>query len=183
MSSKPIKVAAVTGSLPVATVTPKLESSATFSPCRQYRYSLWRHWGDPASGYAMFVGLNPSTADETENDRTVNRCIEFAKAWGYAGLCMTNLFAIRTRWPSEMKKAAEPVGADNDQVLRTQAKNAGVVVAAWGVDGAYRGRDSEVLAMLPNLHYLKLTKDGHPGHPLYLLQTLKPQLLSSVAGK
>jgi hypothetical protein len=31
-----------------------------------------------------------------------------------------------------------------------------------------------VRKMLPELHYLRLTKDGHPGHPLYLPASLHP---------
>ena len=47
-------------------------------------------------------------------------------------------------------------------------------VAAWGAHGKYRGRDAQVRAMLPGLHYLRLTKDSHPGHPLYLPANLRP---------
>ncbi|NDP63754.1 MAG: DUF1643 domain-containing protein [Polaromonas sp.] len=155
-----------------------LRSDATFSSCRQYRYSLWRRWGDPAGGYAMFVGLNPSTADETMDDPTIRRCIGFAQDWGYAGLCMTNLFAFRATQPSVMKAAADPVGPDNDQALLCMAQGAGVIVAAWGVDGAHQGRGDAVRVMLPNLHFLKLTQAGHPSHPLYLPKILRPQPLS-----
>ena len=158
---------------------PARRSDATFSPCRQYRYSLWRHWGDPVGGYAMFVGLNPSTADETMDDPTIRRCIGFAKAWGYAGLCMTNLFAFRATQPADMKAAADPIGPDNNQTLLRMAQGAGVIVAAWGVDGAHLGRGDVVRGMLPNLHFLKLTQAGHPSHPLYLLKTLTPQPLPS----
>lgn len=45
------------------------ESGALFSPCRLYRYKLWRKWGDAPP--AVFVMLNPSTADEIDNDPTV----------------------------------------------------------------------------------------------------------------
>jgi len=38
----------------------------------------------------MIIGLNPSTADENENDPTITRCINFAKSWGYGGVCVTN---------------------------------------------------------------------------------------------
>lgn len=55
------------------------------------------------------------------------------------------------------------------------ARGAGVVVAAWGAHGTYKGRDQSVRLMVPDLHYLRLTKDGHPGHPLYLPADLKPQ--------
>jgi len=151
-----------------------MQNGATFSPDRLYRYDLWRTWIG-GEGYAMFVGLNPSTADETQDDPTIRRCIAFAKAWGYAGLCMTNLFAFRAKDPEEMKRAPDPVGVDNDPTLWDRAGDAGVVVAAWGVHGAYRARDQWVRAMLPRLHMLRLTKEGHPGHPLYLPKTLTPQ--------
>ena len=140
---------------------------AVLSPCRRYRYVLTREWA-AATGYAMFIGLNPSTADETQDDPTIRRCVAFAKAWGYSGLCMANLFAFRATDPKDMKATADPVGPDNDLWLKQSAAGAGIVVAAWGANGAYKGRDAEVLAMIDPLHCLKLTKDGCPGHPLYL---------------
>lgn len=150
-----------------------MERSADLSSCRTYRYALWRIWGGTA-GYAMFVGLNPSTADETEDDPTIRRCIAFARSWGYSGLCMTNLFAFRATQPADMRAAADPVGPDNDDWLRDAGSAAAVVVAAWGCHGVHQGRDAIVRALLPRLHYLRLTKDGHPGHPLYLPKTLRP---------
>jgi len=143
------------------------------SPCRTYRYTLWREWLG-GEGYALFIGLNPSTADEVEDDRTIRRCISFAQRWGYGALCMTNLFAFRTVSPEIMKAASDPVGPENNAHLVAAAAGASVVVAAWGVDGAFKGRDREVRALLPRLHYLQLTKDGHPSHPLYLPASLRP---------
>jgi hypothetical protein len=156
-----------------------MDSTATFSPCRLYRYTLWRNWGDllgSDKGYAMFIGLNPSTATETEDDPTIRRCIAFAKSWGYEGLCMCNLFAFRATDPSVMLAAADPTGPDNDKHLEDMAKGAGVVVAAWGTPGVHMGRADLVKKMVPNLHYLRLTKAGHPGHPLYLPGYLVPKL-------
>jgi len=151
-----------------------VESTATFSPCRTYRYSLWRRWGGPEQGYAVFVGLNPSTADEVEDDPTVRRCIQFAKDWGYGALCMTNIFAFRATDPAVMKAHPEPIGQDTDATLYELGKSAGVVVAAWGNHGSHLGRDRQVVALLPNLHCLKVTKAGQPSHPLYLSRALKP---------
>jgi hypothetical protein len=151
----------------------KAKVKTVFSPCRAYRYSLWREWSG-GNGYAMFVGLNPSTADEDQDDPTIRRCIAFAKSWGYSGLCMTNLFAFRATDPKDMKKADEPIGIDNNKHLITLANNAGIIIAAWGANGSYKARNEEVRSLLPVLHCLKLTKDGHPGHPLYLPRTLTP---------
>ncbi|OLP04488.1 DUF1643 domain-containing protein [Rhodoferax antarcticus] len=154
-------------------------STAAFSPCRRYRYSLWRDWSDLVAGgkgFAMFIGLNPSTADETEDDSTIRRCIAFAKSWGYDGLCMTNLFAFRSTDPSVMLAESDPVGRDNDQHLQDMAAKAGIVVAAWGTPGVHMGRADQVKKVIPSLHYLRLTKAGHPGHPLYLPGSLVPRL-------
>lgn len=157
-----------------------MKKSAVLSPCRRWRYSLTRDQSDqalPDCGYALFIGLNPSTADETEDDPTIRRCMRFASDWGFTGLVMTNLFAWRATDPADMKAAADPVGPDNDQHLVQLAQGAGVIVAAWGVHGTHLGRD-EVVKALPGiagrLHYLRLTKSGHPGHPLYLPASLVP---------
>ena len=170
-------------SRPVATDTAAkdielMKQSATLSPCRTFRYELWRRWTDSDSGsecrYAMFVGLNPSTADETRDDPTIRRCISFAQDWGYDALCMTNLFAFRATKPKDMRQHSDPIGPDNDDHLIRCAKSAGVIVAAWGVSGTYNGRDMQVRALLPNLHFLRLTARGHPSHPLYLPKSLTP---------
>lgn len=144
-----------------------------FSPDRVYRYTLWREWIG-GEGFAMFVGLNPSTADETQDDPTIRRCISFSKAWGYSGMCMTNLFAFRATNPKDMMLASDPIGPDNDYYLQALAAHAGVIVAAWGVGGTHKFRDISVRKMLRDMHFLALTKDGHPRHPLYLRKTLTP---------
>lgn len=87
-----------------------------FSPCREYRYTLYREWA-PGDKVVMFIGLNPSTADEVNNDPTVRRCINYAKQWGYTGMYMTNIFAYRATDPNVMKAHPEPVGAENDHYL------------------------------------------------------------------
>lgn len=154
--------------------TEAMKHGAEFSPCRRYRYALLRAW-QPEAGFAMFVGLNPSTADETTDDPTVRRCVAYAKAWGYGALCMMNLFAYRATQPADMLAQADPVGPESDTYLLRMAAQADVVVAAWGTHGAHLKRNDHVRFLLGGrLHYLRLTKDGHPGHPLYLPKNLKP---------
>lgn len=147
---------------------------AVFSSCGKYRYALFRVW-DSGPTRVMFVGLNPSTADATNDDPTIRRCVAFAKSWGYSGLFMTNLFAYRATAPREMLSAIDPVGSTNDLALTTLASVAKITVAAWGAHGTHRNRHIAVQAMIPNLHYLRLTKSGHPGHPLYLPGDLQPK--------
>lgn len=142
-------------------------------PEQEYRYTLWRVWGDEAN-FVQFVGLNPSTADETVDDPTIRRCVNFAKDWGYGALCMTNLFAYRATQPKDMKAAGDPVGPQNDLYLSEVSREAGLVIAAWGAHGGFLGRDLAVWHLIPEMKCLMLTKDGHPRHPLYLKADLKP---------
>lgn len=54
-----------------------MRNTAKLSKCRKYRYALWRTWHE-SKPYIMFVGLNPSTVDETIDDPTLTRCINYA---------------------------------------------------------------------------------------------------------
>jgi len=155
-----------------------MNKTATFSDDKAYRYTLWRTW-EPKRGYVMFIGLNPSTADEVYDDPTIRRCIGFAKSWGYGALCMTNLFAYRATKPKKLLEAVHPIGSKNNQVLTTYAIGASIVIAAWGIHGGLNDRDEEVKALIPCMHYLKLTNGGYPAHPLYLSKTLLPVLWKS----
>ncbi len=148
-------------------------TDAKFSDCRKYRFALWRNW-DESKPYAMFIGLNPSTADEIKNDPTISRCINYAKSWDYGGLCMTNLFAFRATEPTDMMAAIDPIGVGNDEWLVKLAGNAGIVVAAWGNNGNYLNRSKQVVELLQNLHCLKMNKSGEPTHPLYQKSNLQP---------
>ena len=74
-------------------------SGAVFSECKRYRYSLWRVW-NPDLPVCMFLMLNPSTADETTNDPTVERCQRRAVQMGYGGLHVGNIFAWRSTDPT-----------------------------------------------------------------------------------
>lgn len=160
-----------------------------FSPDRVYRYTLWREWDcdlltgtsddlPNASEYAMFIGLNPSTADETKNDPTIRKCIGFAKRWGYGALCMTNLFAFRATLPRDMKRHAAPAGEANHSHILKCASQAGIVVAAWGVNGIHQNQDLNIkqwmLSIGVQLKCLRKTKDGHPEHPLYVPYETQP---------
>lgn len=147
-------------------------SGATFSPCRKYRYALWRKWQQAprASMFAtgrlvMFIGLNPSTADETTDDQTIRRCVGFAKRFGYTGIVMCNAFGYRATAPRDMFAAGDPIGRDNDSTLLYWSKKASRVVAAWGVH-CPNSRAAEILKMLNRPVYcLGKTKLGHPRHP------------------
>jgi hypothetical protein len=146
-------------------------AGATFSACRRWRYLLWRRWDD-AKPAANFLMLNPSTADEQRLDPSCSRARDFAERWGYGALIVTNLFAWRATDPTLMKQVAEPVGGGNNRAILRAAREAGVVVCAWGNHGAHLGRAAIVAANLRGaglpLTALRITAQGQPAHPLYL---------------
>lgn len=146
-------------------------SEAVYSDCGFYRYSLTRVW-DPARRRVVFVMLNPSVADERKNDPTVGRCETRARAWGYGALRVVNIFAWRATDPRDLRRADLPEGPGNDAALLASVDWADLIVAAWGVHGAHRGRGALAANVLAKcgkpVHHLGLTKQGHPRHPLYL---------------
>lgn len=121
----------------------------------------------------LFIGLNPSTADHRVDDRTIRRCVRFARSWGFGELAVANLFALRTSSPNVLRCASDPVGPRNDGWLGRLISEADEVVLAWGDHGSYRQRDRVVLSMVERPCCLGLSKLGHPRHPLYLRATTK----------
>ena len=146
-------------------------STAVYSDCERYRYLLTRTW-DPAGPKALFVMLNPSTATETQNDPTVERCERRARALGFGAFRVTNIFAWRDTDPRKMRAADDPVGPENDAAIAQSAPWADRIICAWGAHGAHLDRGARVEALLRAtghpLHHLGLTKAGHPKHPLYI---------------
>jgi hypothetical protein len=154
-------------------------SIAVYSPCETYRYALTRVWGT-GTRRVVFVMLNPSTATEAQNDPTVERCERRARAWGYDGFGVANIFAFRATDPLVMRAVADPVGPENDAAILDLAEWAGDVVCAWGSHGVHLGRCAAVAAMLRGaghrLRHLGLTQGGQPKHPLYIGYQQQPAL-------
>lgn len=160
------------------------DSGAEFSEDRVYRYTLWRIW-DAALPQVAFIGLNPSTADETVNDPTIAGCIRRSKTNGYGGMWMLNLFAFRATDPKVMKAHPSPVGPDNDAKLLEVAHKVKTVVGCWGAHGDHTGlsklphsRSQQVIDLMNENGVMlwrydaPLTKNAQPRHPLYLKNDL-----------
>jgi hypothetical protein len=160
-------------------VEPQLHISkgADIDNTEKYRYSLWRSWDD-TKPRALFIMLNPSTADANEDDPTVRRCIGFARDWKYGSIEVVNLFAYRATDPSELLRAADPIGPKNDTYIQQGLSRSSLVILAWGTKGTLKGRDREVISAVKSFepHCLEKTKDGHPKHPLYTSKMCLPLL-------
>lgn len=155
--------------------------SAIFSLCGRYRYQLARSW-DATLPFLLFIMLNPSTADATLDDRTIRRCMGFARDNGFGGIRVINLFAFRATSPVDMFAATDPVGPENDRYIQQalrEAPQSKTVVCAWGSNARNHPRVSAVLELIVKTgyvpHVLKLNEGDVPAHPLYLSGSLRPK--------
>lgn len=156
--------------------------SAVLSDDGLYRYELRRTWRrHEHTSYALFVMLNPSTADATEDDHTIRRCRHFARAFGSDGLIVVNLYAYRATDPRELAKAEargiDIVGPENEDYLVRAAEECVIRVVAWGKPPiGLAGRTGRALHLLRTtgwagldipgkVHCLGKTQEGHPRHP------------------
>lgn len=153
-------------------------SFADYSDDQAYRYLLVRVWA--AGPRVVFVMLNPSTATETQNDPTVERCERRARSLGFGSFAVTNIFAFRATDPKVMRAVADPVGPQNDAAILQMAAEASRVICAWGTHGLHLGRGAKVEALLRqrglDLYHLGLSKGGLPKHPLYIGYETQPVL-------
>lgn len=133
---------------------------------------------------ALFVGLNPSIADETKNDPTQRRCMRFAYDWGFSGYFMGNIFGLVSTNPDGLKTTADPIGLETSEYLQSMTRLSDLVVVCWGVHGSLLGRGEHMLKILQAIklvYHLGLNQDGSPKHPLYLRADTKPSLYNQAS--
>ena len=149
------------------------ESSAIISDCQKYRYMLKRpaDFLYPEKSTALFIMLNPSTADAAIDDPTIRRCRGFSKLWGCNGVIVANLYAFRATNPKELWTTDDPIGPENDIWLSSLVREHGDVVCAWGANAKPDrvNRFCEIVSQFDaRLWCLGITKKGQPKHPLYI---------------
>lgn len=169
-------------------VTPPAAPLATWSPCKRYRYTLRRTWANPDASVLRLVTwilLNPSTADETQDDPTIRRCKNFSKSWGFDGLIIVNAYALRSTDPKGLWKVEDPNGPENDAAILSACRESAVnyngksivhVVCGWGANLRNDRRDALAKLLRDiDLSALKVNGNGSPAHPLYQRSDLLPQ--------
>ena len=156
--------------------------NAIISECGKYRYALHRQLGMENRKSCLFIMLNPSTADGSQDDPTIRRCVGFAKSWGCDRLFVANLFAWRATDPKELRKngvgGGDIFGPENKDwiealcdVVTHRDEERGPIVCAWGPKGRYLRQDEQVKGWLEETYALQClgrSKDGSPRHPLFM---------------
>jgi hypothetical protein len=165
-----------------------IKKSAVISDCLKYRYFLSRVWDDNLPR-VLFIMLNPSTADADKDDNTIRRCKNYTLSWGYGGFYVINLFAFRSPEPTDLLNESDPIGPENELWFRRASSMASIIVCAWGngkiVSKLQKALYPEYkplrwLDYLKPLHYLELSNDGTPKHPLYLLKNITPKPFGTI---
>jgi hypothetical protein len=124
----------------------------------------------------VWIGLNPSTADEVTRDQTLATVCRYSRNWGFSQVVMLNLFAFRATDPRDLKRATDPIGPDNDKHLVAEVSQADRVIACWGDHGRFLERDRQVTELLAvSFECLLKNTTGAPHHPLYLKSRIKPK--------
>ena len=146
--------------------------SAIISECEKYRYVLRR--GPENVRTMLWVMLNPSTADATQDDPTINKCVQFSKRNGRDAIAVVNLYAFRSTDPNILGRTPYFVGPDNDRHIDKVCGESWVdsCVIAWGAHRIADYRQMRVIEILDN-HFINplclgQTKGGYPRHPLYV---------------
>ena len=143
----------------------ELPAGADFSNDGKYRYRLWRIW-DEKLPKVMCIGLNPSTANASKNDNTINVLSKMLKHLGYGGFYMMNCFAFITSKPELLQH--NPMSDEwNNNTMTVTAGLCSDVIFAWGNFKIIQetGRDKELIEMFPNAKCFGKNANGTPFHP------------------
>jgi hypothetical protein len=151
----------------VTVLSEPVSRDAVISTCGRYRYRLSRVW-DGRSLPLVWIMLNPSTADAVDDDPTIRRCIGFAQREGCGGIEVLNLFALRATDPRALRSVRDPVGPDNDRWISEVLHPHSRVIAAWGRNGDYLGRNKFVIRNLRAMGIRIECLGDRPNHPLYI---------------
>jgi hypothetical protein len=160
------------------------EAWAVLSQCRTYRYRVVRVWDSHMPRLGV-VGHSWSATNEWRSDDTVRRCIGFARAWGYGGIDIGNLFGLQAADPRKLASVADAVGPHNDAHLAAMRADNDLIVLAWGAH-ACPDRARAVAHMMwrcskdggGSLAVLGWTQRGQPRHPLYAPKDTTPECLT-----
>ncbi|MBV9673261.1 MAG: DUF1643 domain-containing protein [Verrucomicrobia bacterium] len=152
-------------------------NKCVFSADYCYRYLLVHDWSRKSSQRAcVWIGLNPSVANEYQLDPTLRRVRAFSAASGFNTFYMLNLFALVTSKSNLLKQHCTPVGPKNDSIILETIESFSTIIVAWGTLGSHLNRGEQILRLLGSRRVLCFgcTRDGYPAHPLYLPRSTEP---------
>ena len=142
----------------------------------EYRYILGTRGKNPL----ICIGINPSTAEPGDLDNTLKSVERIAHGNGYDSFIMFNVYAQRATDPDAMEKTCNLLlHRENMEAFRyvLSISDRPAVWAAWGTIIEKRDYLPQCLQEMLSIGQRygaswycagKLSKKGHPHHPLYL---------------
>lgn len=144
-----------------------------------HRNWLLRNW-DGNKPRLLFIGLNPSKADDKEDDATIRRLIHFSKKRGCGSFMIINLY---TKIATKRKDLIAHIKEDGDLcpgewILKCHSEPVAwrsykKVIFMWGGTKQAKERAKYAISRFPFAYCFGHTKDGSPKHPLYLPNNTK----------
>lgn len=152
--------------------------NAVISNCGMYRYRLDRAVSDSGPVYAFF-GVNPSTADASDDDATVRKWRGFVDRWGGSRFIVGNVFAYRATDVRELAGVTDPFGEANSDHITHIISQADILVPCWGSTGkvpprlrfAFKALMRTLVSSGKPVSCFGFTANGDPKHPLFLSYT------------
>jgi len=140
---------------------------AIFEQGEKYRYVLWRLWSK-SKPYVLFIGLNPSSANNKDNDPTVRRLISLCRSNEFGGFSLCNLFGIITPNPRVIHNTPDPI-LNQDGYIQAHHNKSDITIFMWGSFKEARERAAVIIDLYgEGAMCFKQNADGSPIHPLYL---------------
>jgi hypothetical protein len=148
-------------------------TGAVFSPCRRWRYLLWRIWDatKPHATFCMMNGSRPTSRrrcdrrpllparEDLARDRLLDvGGIKVVNAFGWVETDSTQLKAL-------IDAGVDLIGPENDRYILEACKGAAIVVCGWGEPGhKLLGRGPKLLELMRangiRPHALKINASG-----------------------
>lgn len=162
---------------------PGVRGDAEFSECGRYRHWLIRDWGfrqfsDGREPFALWIGMNPSTASAGVDDPTIRKEVGFTeRGLGLFCYVKVNVMDYRSTSPAGLRApGVAPCSDANRPGILEVAGRASLIVVCFGkLHKSLRRYGDSVLADLKgkDLWCLGTNGDGSPKHPLYLANDTK----------
>ena len=136
---------------------------AEFSIDKKERYSLKREW-DKSKNKILYIMLNPSFADDKDDDPTIRRLINFTKKFNSGGFLVGNIFTTITPNPKELDKSKGMSDKNFEELIKLINK-VDQIVYAWG-SSIEEPQLLKKLVLSPKCFGKNV--NGTPKHPLYV---------------
>lgn len=145
------------------------------SACGRFRYVLGRRFVERQDRpLRLCVWMNPSTADDKEDDASIRVGMGYAWRWGDGGILVVNVLDLILTDSTKLPSHEEATGPEHDRYVRDALL--GVhgavqkeVLCGWG-DAAAGAAAERMLFEIRHAGLvpaaLALTKSGNPAHPL-----------------